>query len=162
MFQEEKKSLPVRRTKKPPTIFFLGPRLKMLRAQNRVLRCAQPGLSRLLRKTAIFTKMLRQRDSGICNYIPGLQQYVYGCAPAGYVYTSTSTLRHDTPAMTHVVRVRPPIPTSQGTCLVGCVVRRRCEMVETQKYYQQYSSTYILGRSDGSTPKVSYDYNYDL
>ena len=34
----------------------------MLRAQNRVLRCAQPASRRLLRKTATFTQMLRQRN----------------------------------------------------------------------------------------------------
>ena len=42
-------------------------RRKMLRAQNRVLRCAQPASRQLLRKTAILTQMLRQRDSTTAN-----------------------------------------------------------------------------------------------
>ena len=43
----------------------------MLRAQNRVLRYAQPALRRLLRKTAILSQMLRQPNSAVANYCPG-------------------------------------------------------------------------------------------
>ena len=50
---------------------FWGPRPEKLRAQNRVLRCAQPGLPRLLRKTTVLTKMLRQRNSATAHSIPG-------------------------------------------------------------------------------------------
>jgi len=50
----------------------------MLRAQNRVLRCAQLGSPRLLRKTAIWDKMLRQRNSATANYDPG-RHYLITC-----------------------------------------------------------------------------------
>ena len=40
---------------------------KRLRAQNRMLRCAQPASRRLLRKTAILTQMLRQYNSVAAN-----------------------------------------------------------------------------------------------
>ena len=39
----------------------------MVRAQNRVLRWVQPSSRRLLRKTAIFTQILRQRNSATAN-----------------------------------------------------------------------------------------------
>ena len=38
-----------------------------LRAQNCVLRCAQPASQRLLRKTAILTQTLRPRTSATAN-----------------------------------------------------------------------------------------------
>ena len=47
----------------------------MLRAQNRVLRCAQPASRRLLRKTAILTQMLRPRNSATANECPGTCQW---------------------------------------------------------------------------------------
>ena len=47
--------------------FFLGLWRKLLRAQNRVLRCAQPASRRLLSKTAILTQMLRPRNSATAN-----------------------------------------------------------------------------------------------
>ena len=48
--KENKLCIP--RTKKAAS--FFGPRRKQLRAQNRVLRCAQPGPLRLVRKTGPF------------------------------------------------------------------------------------------------------------
>ena len=55
--------------KKDAPLFFrlLRQRRKMLRAQNRVLRCGQPASRRLLRKTAILTQMLHQRNSATAN-----------------------------------------------------------------------------------------------
>ena len=47
----------------------------MLRATNRVLRCAQPTSRRLLRKTAILTQMLRPRNSATADECPGIYQY---------------------------------------------------------------------------------------
>ena len=38
--------------------------------QNRVLRCAQPALRRLLRKMSILTQMLHQRNIATAHYCP--------------------------------------------------------------------------------------------
>ena len=54
----------------------------MLRAQNHVLRCAQPALRWLLRKTAILTQMLRPRDSATANSCPAVylvQRIIAAC-----------------------------------------------------------------------------------
>ena len=59
----------LRRIREKMPQFFFGRneifrlRRKRLRAQNRVVRCAQPASPRLLRRTAILTQMLRQRNS---------------------------------------------------------------------------------------------------
>jgi len=68
----QKKKSPTANKKGRNKIFRL--RRKMLRAQNRVLRCAQLGSPRLLRKTAIWDKMLRQRNSATANYDPDVYQ----------------------------------------------------------------------------------------
>ena len=49
----------------------------MLRAQNRALRCAQPASRRLLRKTAILTQKLRQRNSATAN--EGATPSIFSC-----------------------------------------------------------------------------------
>ena len=57
---------PLRRIRKKRAQRFFRLRRKVLRAQNRVL----PAPRRLLRKTAVLTQMLRQRNSATANWCP--------------------------------------------------------------------------------------------
>ena len=65
----------------------------MLRAQNRVLHCTQPASRRLLRKTAVLTHMLGQRNSATANQCPaGICYYT--------VRYARSALKGSTPTTT--------------------------------------------------------------
>ena len=78
-------------TKKARNVCFRL-RRKMLRAKNRVLRCAHPASRRLLRKTAILTQMQRPRNSATANWCPGVDhetwQVIYPSSKRGLDVTT--------------------------------------------------------------------------
>ena len=90
----------------------------MLRAQNRVLRCAQPTSRRLMHKTAILTQMLRPRNSAMANECPGMDhRFFIGLRAHSFTFSATVVVADKS----NQVLISPSIPAINAGLAINMI-----------------------------------------